>query len=82
MLKHSNYFHVPIDKSALLFFHRHLVTILVVTFEPFEVFNYVTTHLKAKDPLQGPRNFFKQGNSGEMVYTPWLVVNFLGSSGN
>ncbi len=54
MLKHSNYFHlrhVPIDESALLFFHRHLFTILVITSEPFEVFSNVTPHLKAKETL-------------------------------
>ncbi len=54
MLKHPNYIHfrhVPINKSALLFFHEHLFTNLAITFKPFEVLSYVTTHLKAKDPL-------------------------------
>ncbi len=87
MLKHPSYFHfrqAPIDKSALIFFHKHLLTILVITFEPPEVFSYVTNHLKARNPLykvQGPL-FLDGAILGKMVYTPRLVVNFLRSSGN
>ncbi len=74
MLKHPNYFHfghVPIDKSALLFFHRHLFTILVITFEPFEVFSYVATHLKAKDPLYKDHvTFSNRGILGKWYILP------------
>ncbi len=75
MLKHPHYFHfrhVPIDKTALLFFHKHLFTILVITFEPFDVFSKLnaTTHLKAKDPLYKDHvTFSNRGILGKW-YTP------------
>ena len=85
MLKHPNYFHfrqVPILKSALLFFHKHLFTILAITFEPFELFRCVTTHLKAKNPLYKDHAGFFTGQFWKMVYVPRSVVNFLGLTDN
>ena len=74
MLKHSNYFyfrHIPIDKSALLFIHRHLFTILVITSEPSEVFSNVTTHLKAKAPLYKDHvTFSNRGILGKWYILP------------
>ena len=72
MLRHPNYFHfrhIPIDISALLFFHKHLFTILVITFEPFEIFSYVTIHLKAKDPLYKDHVTFSNWRILEKWYT-------------
>ena len=64
------------DTSALLFLRKYLFTILTITFEPFELFSYVTTHLKAKDLLyKGHVTFFTLENSGKIVYVPKLVVN-------
>ena len=42
---------VDINHSGLFLCCKHLSTILVITFEPFELFRSVTTHLKAKNPL-------------------------------
>ena len=73
ILKHPNYFHlrhVPIDKSALRFFHRHLFTILVITSEPFDVFTNVTTHLKAKDPLYKDHVTF----SNRATLVKWYIL--------
>ena len=38
-------------QSALLFFHKLLTAFLAVTLELMEPDRYVTTHLKADDPL-------------------------------
>ena len=38
-------------------YSKDLFTILGVTFEPFELYSYVTTHLKAKNPLY---NMYKE----------------------
>ncbi len=73
MLKQPNYFHfrhIPIDKSALLFFHRHSFTILVITSEPFEVFSNVTTHSKAKDPLYKDHVTF----SNREILGKWYIL--------
>ena len=73
-------------KYAFVFFHKHLFTILAITFEPFKPFSCITTHLKAKNPLYkdhlGPHRFFQLGNIGKMVYVPRSVVNFGGFVGN